>query len=555
MKNMNQYEKAMLFSRKEKSLPEKLLRIPREELFLECDTLLEDSQRIQIQILMEIVDRAQMSAYGKAHKFNEVNDIESWQQKIPISTYQDYSPYIQAEMNGTEHQLYDAATEVYILTTGSTGKAKYFMESAAGSAAKLLVMAMRGMYMSQLLPVTRDMEAKNLTISNYAQVGKSSDGKSILRASGQTARNLRKKTGTMNIIPENFWEVPNIDPETREYMIGVLALAEPRFSKVFCNNLYSFGRVLDQIKNNSRQMIEDIRIGCFSCPVDKEIEDSLNKLVFKNSDRANVLEGFLRDRESLIESKEDIHKIWPQLQMVSCWLSGTVGRDAREVLRRLPSKIRCFDMGYGASEGKLNIPTALAEPAGFAALFSVFYEFLPLDKKETPLCMWEVEIGKCYELIITTYSGLYRYNMLDIVRIVGFIGKTPKFVFCGKSTDCVEIKGNKIYGYQISDLIYEIECTQGYSFDLVQVFVEKEHINFIINSKDKFDKKEFKSILDEKLAFFWKIKCKKIYIVDDTYKMREFDKRIRKDRGACGIKLPVIIEQIPDLNNIIGIIT
>ena len=347
---MNQYEKAMLFSRKEKSLPEKLLRIPREELFLECDTLLEDSQRIQIQILMEIVDRAQMSAYGKAHKFNEVNDIESWQQKIPISTYQDYSPYIQAEMNGTEHQLYDAATEVYILTTGSTGKAKYFMENAAGSAAKLLVMAMRGMYMSQLLPVTRDMEAKNLTISNYAQVGKSSDGKPILRASGQTARNLRKKTGTMNIIPEDFWEIPNIDPETREYMVGVLALAEPRFSKVFCNNLYSFGRVLDQIKNNSRQMIGDIRTGCFSCPVDKEIEDSLNKLVFKNSDRANVLEGFLRDRESLIESKEDIHKIWPQLQMVSCWLSGTVGRDAREVLRRLPSKISCFDMGYGTKK-------------------------------------------------------------------------------------------------------------------------------------------------------------------------------------------------------------
>lgn len=552
---MNRYEQAMLYGRKEESLPEKLLRIPREELFLECDALLEDSQRIQTQILMEIVDRAQMSAYGKAHKFNEVNDIESWQQKIPISIYEDYSPYIQVEMDGTGNQLYDAATEVYILTTGSTGKAKYFMESAAGSAAKLLVMAIRGMYMSQLLPVTRDMEAKNLTISNYAQVGKSSDGKPILRASGQTARNLRKKTGTMNIIPEDFWEIPNIDPEIREYMVGVLALAEPRFSKVFCNNLYSFGRVLDQIKNNSRQMIEDIRTGCFSCPVDEEIEDSLNKLVFKNSDRANVLEGYLRDRESLIESKEDIHKIWPQLQMVSCWLSGTVGRDAREVLRRLPSKISCFNMGYGASEGKLNIPTALAEPAGFAALFSAFYEFLPLNKNATPLCMWEVEVGECYELIITTYSGLYRYNMLDIVQIVDFVGKTPRFVFCGKSTDYFEIKGNRIYGYQISDLIYEIEYKKGYSFDLVQVFVERDCINFVINSKDKFNQKEFKNILDEKLVSFWNIKCKKIYIVDDTYKKHEFDKRIRQDRGACGIKLPIVIKQIPDLDRIVRIIT
>ena len=254
-------------------------------------------------------------------------------------------------------------------------------------------------------------------------------------------------------------------------------------------------------------------------------------------------------------SKADIHRIWPQLQMVSCWLSGTVGRDAREVLRRLPSKISCFDMGYGASEGKLNIPTALAEPAGFAALFSVFYEFLPLEKKAAPLCMWEVEVGKCYELIITTYSGLYRYNMLDIVRIVDFVGKTPKFVFCGKSTDYFEIKGNRIYGYQISDLIYEIEYKKGYSFDLVQVFVERDCINFVINSKDKFNQKEFKNILDEKLVSFWNIKCQKIYIVDDTYKKHEFDKRIRQDRGACGIKLPIVIKQIPDLDRIVRIIT
>lgn len=552
---MYQYEQAMLYGRKEESLPERLLRIPREELFLECDAMLEDCQRIQTQILMEIVERAQTSAYGKVHKFNEVEDIKSWQHKVPVSIYQDYFPYIQAEMNGNAHQLYDAETEMYIVTTGSTGKAKYFMESAAGNAAKLLVMAIRGMYMSQLLPVTRDMEAKNLTISNYAQVGKSSDGKPVLRASGQTARNLRKKTGTMNIIPESFWEIPNIAPETREYMIGVLALAEPRFSKVFCNNLYSFGRVLDQIKNNSKQMIEDVRTGHFSCKVDIDIQAVVNELVFKNSVRADMLDDLLGNRASLIESKEDIHKIWPQLQMVSCWLSGSVGRDAREVLQRLPSKISCFDMGYGASEGKLNIPIALAEAVGLAAPFSVFYEFQPLNKTSKPLCMWEVKVGECYELIVTTYSGLYRYNMLDIVRIEGFVGKTPKLVFCGKSTDFVEMNGNRIYGYQFSDLIYGIEREKKYSFDLVQVFVKKAQINFVINSKREFDLKEFKSILDEHMMRFWKLKSKKIYIVNDVYKKHKFDERIRQDRGACGIKLPIVIDQIPESNEIIKIVT
>ena len=34
--------------------------------------------------------------------------------------------------------------------------------------------------------------------------------------------------------------------------------------------------------------------------------------------------------------------------------------------------------------------------------------------------MWEVVDGVCYELLVTTYSGLYRYNLQDIVRIQGF---------------------------------------------------------------------------------------------------------------------------------------
>lgn len=67
-----------------------------------------------------------------------------------------------------------------------------------------------------------------------------------------------------------------------------------------------------------------------------------------------------------------IASIWPSLSMVSCWLSAAVGRDAREVLRRLPKGIECFDLGYGASEGKLNIPVKLADAAGVAASFSCF---------------------------------------------------------------------------------------------------------------------------------------------------------------------------------------
>jgi len=38
-------------------------------------------------------------------------------------------------------------------------------------------------------------------------------------------------------------------------------------------------------------------------------------------------------------------------------------------------------------------------------------------------------VGKQYELVVTTYEGLYRYRSEDIVEISGFSGSTPKYKF------------------------------------------------------------------------------------------------------------------------------
>lgn len=155
----------------ELTIPERLLRLSRDDLYWEKEALFDDCEILQKALLREICQRGEGSEYAKDHGFAKVCDLDSWRVQVPVSTYTDYLPYIEAEMNGSAHQLYQADTKLYVATTGSTGKIKLFMESAAGNDAKLLVMAVRGMYMGTLLPVTRDMEAKNLTISNYLQLG------------------------------------------------------------------------------------------------------------------------------------------------------------------------------------------------------------------------------------------------------------------------------------------------------------------------------------------------------------------------------------------------
>lgn len=547
---MLQYEEAMARAlgqqrnKEARTIPEEMFSIHPKQLYAEMPELLMDCECMQKQVLQEILLCAQGSAYAREHDFRRFTSLEEWRDHAAVTTYEDYRPYIERELAGEPRQLYTGETALFIATTGSTGNIKYFLESKAGNTAKQLVMSVRGMYMSELLPVTLDMDAKNLTISNYAPVDNSADGKLVVRASGQTARNMRKKTGTMNLLPVEFWEAPGIAARDRDYMMAVYTLAEVRFSKVFCNNLIHFGRILDRIVAEGQQMIEDIRHGDFSVELLPEVREQLRRLFPANTQRADGLQELYDKKGCLITGPEDIATIWPALSMVSCWLSASVGRDAREVLRRLPAGIKCFEMGYGASECKLNIPNELASASGIAAPFACFFEFCPLDGG-APLCMWEVTDGVCYELLVTTYSGLYRYNLQDIVRIQGFTGNTPNIVFCGKSSEFVQIDGEKIYGHQFADLIRQIEKKRSCNFDLMQIYKNTEGFFYVLESKDAVDYTALKQELDEQTERLWGIISSGIYVVKQSYKDYQFTVRTREDRGACGIKLPLVISEEP----------
>lgn len=78
-----------------------------------------------------------------------------------------------------------------------------------------------------------------------------------------------------------------------------------------------------------------------------------------------------------------------------------------------------------------------------------YFEFLPLDPHSgstgelSLVDMVNVEIGKEYELVITTYAGLYRYRVGDILRVTGFHNSTPKFHFVRRKDVLLSIDSDK----------------------------------------------------------------------------------------------------------------
>ena len=78
---------------------------------------------------------------------------------------------------------------------------------------------------------------------------------------------------------------------------------------------------------------------------------------------------------------------------------------------------------------------------------TVFYEFIPSEElnKNNPitLCADELEIGKSYELVITTYTGLYRYRLGDVIKVIGFYNNSPEIEFLYRRNQVLNMVSEK----------------------------------------------------------------------------------------------------------------
>ncbi len=525
-------------------LPQRLLRGNQIELYYGFPSLFNDYERFEEIVLNEIFLRVRSSAFGVNSQAHEVKDAREWLERAPLSSYKDYRPYIAASMNGERKTLYDDETVAYIVTSGTTGAPKTFAESAAGNYAKLLVMRLRGFFMRTAFPVTGDRSAKNLTFSNYANAGFAADGKPILRASGLTARNLRKYTDSMNIIPTEFWGVQSLDHHVRDYLIALMALADENLAKVYANNLAHFGRVLDLVDANAERMLEDLRTGAVPDGVPVGSEALVRQLMPPHRNRARDLSVILQEYGSL-SSKEAISETWPRFTVVSGWLNGSTGRDARRLLRRLPKGTGAFDMGFGSSEGKWTIPLRSATAVGAACPFSSVYEFRDLRTGSLRYAS-EVEAKTFYELVVTTYSGLVRYNTNDVVYVDGFEGSTPLFSFCGKTTETITVNGKTRDSHNLQAFFAWLEQAKHLVFDLVQACVREGKLFFILESPQRLDWRRLLEDINEVIEPHWGMSAAGLYVVDARYEQFFFDCKEMPGRGVSGIKVPTVVDGLPD---------
>src|SRR6185295_2269519 len=143
---------------------------------------------------------------------------------------------------------------------------------------------------------------------------------------------------------------------------------------------------------------------------------------------------------------------WPGLSVLAVWTGGSVG----VFLSKLPDLYGAAavrDHGLSASEGRMTIPLADGTSAGVLDFYHHYFEFIPVDEhgklNATVLEGHELEEGRDYYILLTTSGGLYRYDIHDVVRCVGFRGAAPLLEFLNKGKNFSSLTGEKLSEFQV----------------------------------------------------------------------------------------------------------
>ena len=113
------------------------------------------------------------------------------------------------------------------------------------------------------------------------------------------------------------------------------------------------------------------------------------------------------------------------------------------------------DIGFQASEGVFGIPLHSTWDGAVAWVGGHLME-LKHSESGRVIPVHEAERDTPYSLVVSTTSGLCRYDMNDRVEVVGRYQNTPVLRFLGKGTDVSSVVGEKVTGTQVWQALAEI---------------------------------------------------------------------------------------------------
>ena len=448
---------------------EYLSKISDTEFISQSETLFDKADSIQELLLKQILFYAKDSKFGKEHGFKDIKNIEDFRRNVPVLSWGDIMPYVEQAANGKEDMLFPGLPTYFSVTSGTTGKEKLIPDNALSACARNLVLRYRLAQIRKYVP--NMMSGKLFPLSNNPSSSTTPAGIPCGTASGLTLG----KAGLDKMLAFPVSILTITDALSRDYIMMRMAIEKEDVMFVVGNNAVRMVNLLDLAIEYKEDIINDIERGGIKegLILDADVRGDLEKTLSPNPSRAAFLRKLVADGKPFTPAS-----YWKEMKMAMFWLSSSVGRNVDEIRPYFDSSVKFMDAGYGSSEAKLNIPMMPEEKSGALSIATSFYEFIPVDGGE-PLLAHQLEDGHEYELVVTTWAGLYRYNMKDIIRVDGFVGNTPKIEFMRKSGDLLNIAGEKLPAISVDNTIRQLLQEKGIDVKQTQIYSDLDNRRYV----------------------------------------------------------------------------
>ena len=422
-----------------------------------------DCRGSQNAVLNDLLRLNGQSAFSKDYRLTAEMTVEEFRSRIPVAGYELVRPYVNRVAAGEHSALLGSLNKLlmFAVTSGTTAESKLIPVTS-----RFLDDYRRGW---QMWGIGTYSEHALLQKLNILQI--SSSHRKFTTADGTPCGNISGLVAAMqNPIVRTLYTIPAIvaeisDPEARRYTILRLALADQYLGMQITANPSTLLQLAEYASTRAADLIRDIRDGGVrGCELPDAIQRSLRRALKPHPQRAAFLQDVL-DQNGFLRPCA----CWPMLEVLGVWCGGSAAAYIPR-LKELFDNIAIRDHGLHASEGRMTLPLEDNSAAGVLEIQMHFFEFMPVRESESPcpvvLAAHELQDGHEYFILLTTSSGLYRYNIQDVVRCVGFYGTTPLLEFRHKGAHMSSITGEKIAESQVVESVQAAGQSLGHSFRL-----------------------------------------------------------------------------------------
>ena len=421
-----------------------------------------DPMKYNTELLMRIVRDNKDTEYGRKYGFAEIESIEDYQRRVPITMFDDYAGYIyEMTEEGKTNLITAYPVNHYAKSSGTMGNPKRIPVSDPS----LFILNKYNYLIRTVIqcdalgfgwiepPVINLIEAPMSTLKNGATYG---------AISGKIVTALGDKLPLFMTSPVEAL-IPDVKTNAR-YLHARFALMNKSSTLAICSYISMILEMMQYIEKEWDMLVRDIEQGTIdeSIKMPDEVRESLMAKIRPMPERAAEL-------REIFEAGFDepvMPKIWPDMV---CMVGISTGGFS-DYLRRLKEKYagdgyRYLFPGVTASEGLFTTPVAMDDFRSILVPDSMFYEFIPVDTDDPAdiVTMDKLEVGRVYEIVATNLSGFYRYRMRDALKVVGMYNNTPMMEFQYRIDQSLSMTGEKTTEVALRTALEMTETELGFS--------------------------------------------------------------------------------------------